>query len=212
MENAGLCLDRFGMPYIPGSAVKGCARRMATKRLMEADTAQAKTEMLVNMALVFGWGDTDWRPGRRTKRKDGQVVESEPRCDFWWAMADDEGDHSADSRRSELWSEVARMAAGELLDHLQIRGRKHGSEPWLDLPNFAGSVGFLAAYPVDASGADMPLRQYDRILFHPKGAIPVDFEPDNQLFVVPVEDVVAVFRPDKPENSPGGAHSAFKSG
>jgi chaperonin GroES len=28
----------------------------------------------------------------------------------------------------------------------------------------------------------------------PKNAIPVDFEQDNQLFVVPVEDVVAVFR------------------
>jgi chaperonin GroES len=41
---------------------------------------------------------------------------------------------------------------------------------------------------------DMPLRQYDKILFHPKNAIPVDFEPDNQLFVVPVDDVVAVFR------------------
>ena len=45
---------------------------------------------------------------------------------------------------------------------------------------------------------DLPLRQYDRILFHPKNAIPVDFEPDNQLFVVPVEDVVAVFRRDEP--------------
>ena len=41
---------------------------------------------------------------------------------------------------------------------------------------------------------DMPLRQYDKIIFHPKNAIPVDFEPDNQLYVVPVEDVVAVFR------------------
>ena len=41
---------------------------------------------------------------------------------------------------------------------------------------------------------DGPLRQYDKILFHPKNAIPVDFEPDNQLFVVPVEDIVAVFR------------------
>jgi chaperonin GroES len=40
----------------------------------------------------------------------------------------------------------------------------------------------------------MPLRQYDKIIFHPKSAIPVDFEPDNQLYVVPVEDVVAVFR------------------
>ena len=43
---------------------------------------------------------------------------------------------------------------------------------------------------------DVPLRQYDKILLHPKDAIPVDFEPDNQLFVVPVDDVVAVFRPD----------------
>ncbi len=45
---------------------------------------------------------------------------------------------------------------------------------------------------------DMPLKQYDKILFHPKNCIPVDFELDNQLFVVPVEDVVAVFRRDKP--------------
>ncbi|MGL4460917.1 MAG: co-chaperone GroES, partial [Planctomycetia bacterium] len=46
---------------------------------------------------------------------------------------------------------------------------------------------------------EIPLRQYDRILFHPKNAIPVDFELDNHLFVVPVEDVVAVFRRDAPE-------------
>lgn len=45
---------------------------------------------------------------------------------------------------------------------------------------------------------DVPLRQYDKILFHPKNAIPVDFEPDNQLFVVPVDDIVAVFRTEKP--------------
>ena len=45
---------------------------------------------------------------------------------------------------------------------------------------------------------DVPLRQYDKILFHPKNAIPVDFEPDNQLYVVPVDDVVAVFRRDAP--------------
>jgi chaperonin GroES len=45
---------------------------------------------------------------------------------------------------------------------------------------------------------DVPLRQYDKILFHPKNSIPVDFEPDNQLFVIPVHDVVAVFRHDPP--------------
>ena len=48
---------------------------------------------------------------------------------------------------------------------------------------------------------DVPLRQYDKILFHPKNAIPVDFEPDNQLYVVPVEDVVAVFRRESKTDS-----------
>jgi chaperonin GroES len=41
---------------------------------------------------------------------------------------------------------------------------------------------------------DFPVRKYDKVLFHPKNAIPVDFESDNVLFVVPIEDVVAVFR------------------
>jgi chaperonin GroES len=44
---------------------------------------------------------------------------------------------------------------------------------------------------------DFPVRKYDKVLFHPKNAIPVDFEPDNLLFVVPIEDVVAVFRKSK---------------
>ena len=41
---------------------------------------------------------------------------------------------------------------------------------------------------------DFPINKYDKILFHPKSAIPVDFEPDNLLYVVPVDDIVAVFR------------------
>jgi chaperonin GroES len=45
-----------------------------------------------------------------------------------------------------------------------------------------------------ANDDDFPIRQYDKVLFNPKHAIPVDFEADNQLFVVPIEDVVAVFR------------------
>ena len=40
----------------------------------------------------------------------------------------------------------------------------------------------------------LPVRKYDKILFHPKRAIPVDFEADNLLYVVPIDDVVAVFR------------------
>jgi chaperonin GroES len=41
---------------------------------------------------------------------------------------------------------------------------------------------------------DFPIQQYDRVLFNPKNAIPVEFDPGNFLYVVPVEDVVAVFR------------------
>jgi chaperonin GroES len=41
---------------------------------------------------------------------------------------------------------------------------------------------------------DYPLKKYDKVLFHPKHAIPVDFESDNLLYVVPVDDIVAVFR------------------
>ena len=157
MENAGLCLDRFGLPYIPGSAIKGCARRMATQLLLETEGAEAKTLLLVSIALVFGWGDTDWKGGWKIKRRNGQDEKTEPRSDFWWAMAEESGDHAADMKREELWREVSGAAATGLLDRLQIGARKQTAKPWKDLPPFAGSVSFLPAYPVDVTGAQLPL-------------------------------------------------------
>ena len=56
---------------------------------------------------------------------------------------------------------------------------------------------------------DFPIRKYDKVLFHPKNSIPVDFESDNLLIVVPVEDVVAVFR--KPPKDSGGVNSMPES-
>jgi len=44
----------------------------------------------------------------------------------------------------------------------------------------------------------VPIAKYDKVLFHPKNAIPVDLEGNNLLFVVPVEDIVAVFRRSQP--------------
>ena len=64
-----------------------------------------------------------------------------------------------------------------------------------EIPTITGRIVTISARV--ENDEDVPLRQYDRILFYPKNAIPVDFEPDNQLFVVPVEDVVAVFRRDE---------------
>ena len=65
-----------------------------------------------------------------------------------------------------------------------------------EIPTITGRI--VTVSKVVENDEEIPLRQYDRILFHPKNAIPVDFEADNQLFVVPVEDVVAVFRREKP--------------
>jgi chaperonin GroES len=61
-----------------------------------------------------------------------------------------------------------------------------------EIPTITGRIVTISR--VVEHDEDMPLRQYDKILFHPKNAIPVDFETGNQLFVVPVEDIVAVFR------------------
>ncbi len=52
-----------------------------------------------------------------------------------------------------------------------------------------------------ARDQDFPIRKYDKVLFHPKSAIPVDFEADNLLYVVPAEDIVAVFRKPKKSKS-----------
>ncbi|MCA9266923.1 MAG: co-chaperone GroES [Planctomycetales bacterium] len=65
-----------------------------------------------------------------------------------------------------------------------------------EIPTITGRIVAISAHV--EHDEDVPLRQYDKILFHPKAAIPVDFEPDNQLYVVPVEDVVAVFRREPP--------------
>jgi chaperonin GroES len=61
-----------------------------------------------------------------------------------------------------------------------------------EIPTITGRIVAISAQI--ERDEDVPLKQYDKILFHPKSAIPVDFEVDNQLFVVNVEDVVAVFR------------------
>ncbi len=62
----------------------------------------------------------------------------------------------------------------------------------MEIPTLTGRIVTISAQ-VEAD-VDYPIRQYDRVLFNPKHAIPVDFEGDNRLFVIPVEDVVAVFR------------------
>ena len=62
----------------------------------------------------------------------------------------------------------------------------------IEIPTLTGRIVTVSA-EVD-SDENYPIQQYDRVLFNPTDAIPVDFEGDNRLFVVPVENVVAVIR------------------
>lgn len=62
----------------------------------------------------------------------------------------------------------------------------------IEIPTITGRIVAVSAEVEHAP--DLPLRKYDKVLFNPKGAIPVDFEGDNRLFVVEVANIVAVFR------------------
>jgi chaperonin GroES len=62
----------------------------------------------------------------------------------------------------------------------------------IEIPTLTGRIVSISAQV--SEDKNYPIKQYDRVLFHPKHAVPVDFEGDNRLFVVPAEDVVAVFR------------------
>jgi len=94
MENANVSLDRFGLPIIAGSAVKGCARRMALQALHDwieagndrptvddacapcCDGFKTPAEMLAAVARIFGWSLEDWK----SDKKDGYF-----KSDFAWA-------------------------------------------------------------------------------------------------------------------------------
>jgi CRISPR type III-B/RAMP module RAMP protein Cmr6 len=59
IENAGIALDRcFGLPFIPGSAVKGISRNQALWEIHEA-AAGKKPNLLRLAMLLFGYGGHD---------------------------------------------------------------------------------------------------------------------------------------------------------
>jgi chaperonin GroES len=64
----------------------------------------------------------------------------------------------------------------------------------IEIPTITGRI--VAISTQVENDKDYNIKKYDRVLFNPKHVIPVDLEGDNRLFVVPVEDVVAVFRKD----------------
>ena len=64
----------------------------------------------------------------------------------------------------------------------------------IEIPTLTGRI--VAVSTLIENDPDYHIQQYDKVLFNPKHIIPVDFEGDNRLFVVPIDDVVAIFRRD----------------
>jgi len=104
----------------------------------------------------------------------------------------------AQSRKSEVKFERIEPVGKRVVirkdeDRKQTKGGIHLPDN-LEIPTITGRIVAISAEV--EHDEDLPLKQYDKVLFNPKNAIPVELEPGNQLFVVPVEDVVAVFRRD----------------
>lgn len=67
-----------------------------------------------------------------------------------------------------------------------------------EIPVITGRV--IAISKAIENDDDQTIRQYDKVLFDPREAIPVELEHDNRLFVVSIERVLAIFR----RSDPGG--------
>ena len=68
------------------------------------------------------------------------------------------------------------------------------------IPVITGRIVEIAA---DIDILEIPIQKYDKVLIQPGNAIPVEFEDGNKLFVMPVEDIVAVFRKDDEDSDDG---------
>ena len=69
-----------------------------------------------------------------------------------------------------------------------------------EIPVITGRV--IAVSKAIENDEDQTIRQYDKVLFDPREAIPVELEHDNRMFVVAIDRVLAIFRhSDNPRSS-----------
>src|SRR3954464_3607815 len=61
-----------------------------------------------------------------------------------------------------------------------------------EIPVITGRV--IAVSKAIENDDDQTIKQYDKVLFDPREAIPVELEHDNRLFVVAIDRVLAIFR------------------
>lgn len=182
MENAGLCLDRYGMPYIPGSAVKGCARRMALQALHDWCTSgnrpagddlcagscqdfNSPAQLLTAIGLVFGWVEQDWSTEKIRNKQGGETTW---KSDFSCACG---GNFS-------IWNEAVSALCARL--NTQI---KNSAKSWTSLPDYAGSVAFLPSYPNSDPGLELDILTCHHPAYY-EGKIPIATDTEEPVPVV----------------------------
>jgi len=106
-------------------------------------------------------------------------------------------DQSSETKQPEL--EIVEPVGARVLirkdeDKKQTKSGIHLPDK-IEIPTLTGRVVAVSA-EVEQDEL-VPIQQYDKVLFSPTDAVPVDFEGDNRLFVVPVQNIVAVFRKAK---------------
>jgi chaperonin GroES len=72
-----------------------------------------------------------------------------------------------------------------------------------EIPVITGRV--IAIGKAIENDEDLTIRQYDKVLFDPREAIPVELEHDNKLFVVHIDRVLAIFKRSDPSKSQSGS-------
>jgi len=65
-----------------------------------------------------------------------------------------------------------------------------------EIPVITGRV--IAISKAIENDEDLTIRQYDKVLFDPREAIPVELEHDNRLFVVSIDRALVIFRRSGP--------------
>ncbi|MFI5380563.1 MAG: co-chaperone GroES [Tepidisphaerales bacterium] len=69
-----------------------------------------------------------------------------------------------------------------------------------EIPVITGRV--IAVSKAIENDEDQTIRQYDKVLFDPREAIPVELEHDNKMFVVHIDRVLAIFRRSQSPGTP----------
>jgi CRISPR-associated protein Cmr6 len=184
MGNANILLDRFGYPYIPGSGVKGIARRAALYALRtwcvdlrgqkpgepaEPATAvcekfQTPDELALAILRVFGWADAEWADGRT---RNGAL-----RSDFEWAMGE-----------GNAWFDARKRLAGLLREKYRVKLTDRDDRP---KSAFAGLAAFLESkpishgYPRDGTDLDLDVVTCHHGTYY-RGEMPVAFDTEDPI-------------------------------